>query len=70
MKADKCDIRFGVYKDQIFSLAFKNQDVEKEMFIGELHGFARMLFQMKAAKTKLIFDKEQSDIETSYGERM
>lgn len=61
------DIRIGVDKDgKVFSLAFRDQDLEKRMFVGPFHGFEKMLFQMKAAGSKLVFDEEPDYISTSY----
>jgi hypothetical protein len=74
----KCAIHFGVYfgskpqeeglkAGEVYHLAFQNQDVERLMFAGPFHGFERMLFQMKAAKSKVIFDCDVDDLEKSYG---
>lgn len=66
-KPGSSDIRFGVYKETIYHLAFNSRDVEKQMFVGPLYGFERMLFQMKAAKTRLIIEDGDAEyIETSY----
>ncbi len=63
-----CAIDIGISgKGSIYWLAFKNQDVEKRMFAGPFYGFERMLFQMKAAGTKLVIDCDVSDIETRFG---
>lgn len=64
---NQCEIRFGVYGDEMYTLNFSNRDLEKELFVGPFHGFERMLFQMRAAKTKIIIDGEPDDFETSYG---
>jgi hypothetical protein len=65
-KKYECDIQIGISRGEVFSLRFKNQDVEKQLFAGPLHGFEEMLFQMKAAKTKVIFDVDLSEVETAY----
>lgn len=64
--AYKCQIRFGVHKSEIFSLCFGNMDTEKQLFVGPLYNFERQIFQMKAAKTKVILDHNERDIETTY----
>lgn len=58
------DIRLGIHRDVLFSLSFGNRDIEKELFVGEFHGFERMLFQMKAAKTRIVVDCHEGDVET------
>jgi len=73
-KRHDCEIRFGVSLEKklgpnagsIYHLAFKNQDVEKQMFVGPLYGFERSIFQMKAAGTAIVLDHDEVDIETSY----
>jgi hypothetical protein len=62
----ECEIRIGVYKDSLYHLTFHNATVEKQMFAGPFYGFERMLFQMRAAGTKLLRDCDPSEIETSY----
>lgn len=58
-----CDIRFSVCPTThlIGGLWFKNEAVEHRLFLSRLFGFERALFQMKAAKTKLIVDVESAD---------
>lgn len=63
----ECEIRFGVYKGELFSLTFQKSDIEKDMFAGPFYDFERMLFQMKAAHSKIELDCCQSDVSTSYG---
>lgn len=63
----ECAISIGVdNKGIVYVLRFRNQNVEKDMFAGPFYGFERMLFQMKAAKSTIIFDAVPSDIETTY----
>jgi hypothetical protein len=63
-----CDNRFGVSPDGgIFAFTFKEKDPAKTLFIGSIYGFARSLFQMHVAGTKLIVDCSDADeIETNY----
>lgn len=63
----ECDIQLGVNRNEVFSLRLGGADVAKQLFVGPLYGFEKMLFQFHAAKTKVIFDKEPEYIETSYG---
>lgn len=65
-----CDIQIDAHKGEVFGLRFRNQDVEKQLFVSELHGFERMLFQMKAAKSKIVFDVPADEIETCYAHSM
>ncbi len=60
------DIRFGIYKDMIYTLSFQDADVDKAMFAGPFYQFERSLFQMKAAKTKVLIDCNSDDIDTDY----
>jgi hypothetical protein len=54
----RCEIDIGVYRDEIYHLRFKDEDVEKMMFVGPLFGFERSVFQMRAGKTKIIRDED------------
>jgi len=64
---NQCDIYFGCNrKGEIYHLRFRNEEVERRMFVGPLYGFERMLFQMKAAKTKIVIDQDPEDIEMDY----
>lgn len=73
-KRQDCEIRFGVHlkanlgpkTGTIYHLVFKNQDLERRMFVGPFYGFERSLFQMKAAGTAIVLDHEEVDIETDY----
>lgn len=62
----KCDIRFGIYKSTMYHLAFQSGDVEKQLFVGPLYDFQRLLFQMKAAQTKVVIDCTPDDVELAY----
>lgn len=75
------DIAFGVSfariesrpdekrRGEIYTLRFAHaKEVERDLFVGPLYGFERMLFQMHAAKTKVVIDVEsQSEVDTYYG---
>ncbi len=56
-------------KGEIYSLRFNDaKEVERELFVGPLYGFERMLFQLKAAKSKVVIDVEnESEVDTYYG---
>lgn len=63
----ECEIYFGCTQDgKIYYLRFRNQDVERKMFVGPIYGFERMIFQMKAAGTKLVIDQDPEDIDLEY----
>jgi hypothetical protein len=64
------DITIGTHYGEVYHLTYKDADVEKGMFAGPLHDFERLVFQMKAAKSKIIFDCDPSDLELSYGEHI
>jgi hypothetical protein len=64
---NKCAIKIGISRwgkhaadsppsGEVFHLSFQNQDVEKHLFAGPFYNFERSLFQMKAAKTRVILD--------------
>lgn len=65
-KRDSCDINIGLHRDEVYHLSFRNQAVEKQMFAGPFYGFERMLFQMKAAKSKLVLDATADELDLSY----
>jgi hypothetical protein len=46
----------------ISALRFGGNDVNKSVFVGGYYGFERSLFQLHAAKTKLIFDEFSEEI--------
>lgn len=64
-----CDFRLGVDKEgKVYHLAFGGKDVAKTLFVGPIYGFERHLFQLYAAKSKLIIaaDAEAHDFDTSF----
>ncbi|MCC7421817.1 MAG: hypothetical protein IT428_16180 [Planctomycetaceae bacterium] len=65
-KKYECEIRFGVYKERIHHLEFKDKEIEKRLFAGPFYGFQRMIFQLKAAQSRIVFDKPFDEIETYY----
>lgn len=68
---NRCEIVVGISKEgEVFNLRFNNADVEKQMFVGSMYGFERMLFQMKAAKSKLIIDAEPYFLNLSYADHV
>jgi len=54
---------------EIYTLSFDNaREVERQLFVGPLYGFERLLFQMHAAKSKVVIDVEDaSEVDTYYG---
>jgi len=64
-----CDFRITADKDgEIYHLAFGRHDVDKQLFVGRFYGFERTIFQLYAAKSKLIIpaDADSRDYETSF----
>lgn len=64
-----CDYRIGVDRDgKVYHLAFGGKDASKTLFMGPFYNFERTLFQLYAAKSKLIVeaDAEPHDFETSF----
>lgn len=59
-------ISISTHAGKVYHLRFGNADVEKQMFVGPLYGFERMLFQMHAAGSKIIYDVDEVDIETRF----
>lgn len=64
----QCAYRFGVSDSDghMFALRIDDAEVKKYLYVGEFYNFERDLFQMYAAKTKVIFDADADDIDTSY----
>lgn len=63
----QCDISLGTNAaGQVYSVNIRNAEGTNKLFAGPFYGFERMLFQMHAAKTKIVFDVEASDINTEY----
>lgn len=55
----QCDFRLGIDRDgDVYHLAFGGKEVSKSLFMGPFYGFERALFQMYAAKTKLIVEAD------------
>ena len=64
----ECGYQIGCANEgRVYSVRFTDRDTEKQIFAGPFYGFEEMLFQMKAIGTKLIFDADVEDIETTWG---
>lgn len=50
----RCDFRIGLHNGAVFTLQLGGADVKDKLFIGPLHGFERTLFQLYAAKSKIV----------------
>lgn len=64
-----CDFQISVDKDgKVYSLMLGAKDASKTLFMGPFYGFERALFQMYAARTKLILaaDAEADDFDTTF----
>jgi hypothetical protein len=60
-----CKYELAFTKDgEIYSFSIDGRDPSKKMFCGPFYAFERTLFQMYAAKTKLIMDK--GEVNTYY----
>jgi len=59
--------RKGEETAEIYNLSFDNSDIEKQMFVGNIRGFERSIFQMRAAKTRIEIDCGPSDCDLYYG---
>ncbi|MCE3262658.1 MAG: hypothetical protein K0R43_1737 [Pseudoduganella sp.] len=65
----RCAYRLAVDKDgKVFSLDLDGQNAQKTIFMGPFWAFERTLFQLYAAKTRLIIapDASAADFETSF----
>lgn len=60
------DFTLGLYKSQLFSLRFGRREIEKELFVGTLYGFERMLFQMMGMQSTITGVERWQDIETEH----
>lgn len=64
-----CDYRLGIDREgKVYHFALGGKDVQKSLFMGPFYGFERTLFQLYAAKSKVIVpaDAEAHDYETSF----
>lgn len=62
------DIHIGLSKEgKVYFIRYANQDIEKQMFVGPLYGFEKMLFQMKAAGSTVIMDTDPYNLDLTYG---
>jgi hypothetical protein len=64
-----CDFRISVDKEgEVYHLAFGRHDVDKKLFVGRLYGFERTIFQLYAAKSKLVIpaDTDAHDYDTCF----
>lgn len=62
----ECGIRIGISRDTVFSVHLGTGELEKKLFVGPFYGFEKMLFQMAAARTRVVFDVDVHSIETHY----
>lgn len=66
-----CDFRIGIDKQgHVYSLQLGAKDVSKTLFVGPIYGFERDVFQLYAAKTKIVIPEGASpdDFDTSFPE--
>jgi hypothetical protein len=63
-----CDVHIDVTKEgEVYCVKLGGQEVKKKLFVGPLYGFGKSLFQMAAAKTKIVLDVQPDDISLVYG---
>lgn len=56
----ECDIQLAITgSGEVYSFSIRGQDLKTTIFAGPFYGFDRTLFQMYAAKTKLIVDEDE-----------
>lgn len=61
----ECSVQLAVTGNgEVYSFHVSGQDLKNTMFAGPFYGFDRVLFQMYAAKTKVIIDED--DVSTYY----
>lgn len=59
----QADIRVHMTRDnEVYALNLGRVDVEKRLFVGPVYGFEQRLFQLYAAKSKLINDTAEFDV--------
>ena len=66
-----CDFRISIDKEgHVYNLQLGGKDVSKTLFVGPIYGFERDVFQLYAAKTKIVIDDdaEPRDFDTSFPE--
>ncbi|MFM0022156.1 hypothetical protein [Paraburkholderia azotifigens] len=61
-----CAYRIAVNNDKVYSVQLDRKDPNKTLFVGPIYGFARRVFQLYAAGTKLIIDGDADSINTYY----
>lgn len=62
-RKNDCEHSLAFTKEgEIYSFSIDGRDPSKKIFCGPFYGFERTLFQMYAAKTKLVIDKDEVDI--------
>ena len=68
-EADKaeheCGIRIALFHGEILSLNIQRRSVDA-LFAGPFYGFEKLLVQMKAAKSRIVFDVATDEIDLSY----
>lgn len=58
----RCSTRIMTYKGKVSSVHFKEKDFKKQFFIGDLHGYEKLLFNLYASEAIL----EINEAETYY----
>jgi hypothetical protein len=61
-----CAYEISVHDGKVYSIRLDGTDPSKHLLLGSLRGFRRRLFQLHAAGTKLIIDRDADEINTYY----
>ncbi|WP_321814608.1 MULTISPECIES: hypothetical protein [unclassified Paraburkholderia] len=62
----RCAYRIAVHDGHVYSVTIDEKDPSKTFFVGPVRGFDKRVFQLYAAKSKLIVDGNEDDINTYY----
>lgn len=61
-----CAYEINVHNGKVYSIRLDKTDPSKHILLGPLYGFRRRLFQLHAAGTMLIVDRDVDEIDTYY----
>lgn len=62
----ECDFQIDINEGRVYSVRLDKRDPNKSIFIGPIYGFARRIYQLYAANTRLILDGDADSINTYY----
>lgn len=61
-----CAYEINVHNGKVYSIRLDKTDPSKHLLLGALRGFRRRLFQLHAAGTKLVIDRDVDEIDMYY----